>query len=147
MDINRAIDDSIDNLEPLEPNLPRSEVLYHKFFAKSKADLDRLRQVEEDLDHLLQVGGVFGSSTTSQRRTSQHPLKGSRPRRLLRLHQQCHTFTKQPSRPDGASILVGWARALEGHESLKLPSSAHLFAPPSWSGGPGHWKGTSPPSY
>jgi hypothetical protein len=42
MDVNRAIDDSIDNLEPDEPNPPRSEVLYHKFFAKSEDDLDRL---------------------------------------------------------------------------------------------------------
>jgi hypothetical protein len=58
MDINRAIDNSIDNPEPLELNPPRSEVLYHKFFAKS----------EEDLDHLPQVGGGFGSSTTSRRR-------------------------------------------------------------------------------
>jgi hypothetical protein len=58
MDINRAIDDSIDYLEPLEPSLPRSEVLYHKSFFES----------EEDLDHLPQVGGGFGSSTISRRR-------------------------------------------------------------------------------
>jgi hypothetical protein len=32
MDVNCAIDDLIDNPEPLEPNLPRSKVLYHKFF-------------------------------------------------------------------------------------------------------------------
>jgi hypothetical protein len=40
--------------EPLKPNPPRSEVLYHK----SEKDLDRLQQVE----------GAFGSSTTSRRR-------------------------------------------------------------------------------
>jgi hypothetical protein len=50
MEINRAIDDS----EPLELNPPRSELLYYKS--------------EEDLDRLLQVGGGFGSSTTSWRR-------------------------------------------------------------------------------
>jgi hypothetical protein len=50
MEINRAIDDS----EPLKPNCPRSELLYHK--------------LEEDLDHLRQVGGEFGSPTTSRRR-------------------------------------------------------------------------------
>jgi hypothetical protein len=112
---------------------------------------------EEDLDHLRQVGGGFGSSTTSRRRigssttsrrrTSQHPSKGSYPRRLLGPHQRRHTFTKRPPRPDGASILVRRARALEGHESSKLPGSAHLFVPPSWSGRLGHWKGTSFPSY
>jgi hypothetical protein len=82
---------------------------------------------EENLDHLLQVGGGFGSSTSSRRRTSQHLSNGSRPCRLLGLHQQCHTFTKWPSRPDGASILVGRSRASEGHKSSKLPSSAHPF--------------------
>jgi hypothetical protein len=45
------------------------------------------------------------------------------------------------------SILFGRARALEGHESSKLLSSAHLPRPTTWSGGPEHWKGTSPPSY
>jgi hypothetical protein len=71
MDVNHAIDDLIDNLEPLEPSLPRSEVLYHKSFYESKEDLDRLPQVgggcwriwiiyhksEEDSDPLPQVGG------------------------------------------------------------------------------------------
>jgi hypothetical protein len=38
MDINGAIDDLIDNREPLEPNPPRLEVLYYN----SKEDLDRL---------------------------------------------------------------------------------------------------------
>jgi hypothetical protein len=168
MDVNCAIDDLIDNLEPLELNPPRLEVLHHKFFAKLKEDLECLSQVEggfgssmrswrriwivyykskEYLDRLLQVGGIFGSSTTSQRRTSQHPSKGSHPGRLLRFHQRRTTLIKWPPRPDGASILVGRARALEGHKSSKLPSSAHLVAPPSRSGGPEHWKGTSPPSY
>jgi hypothetical protein len=58
MDINCAIDDLIDNPEPLELNPSRSKVVYHKLYAKS----------EEDLDHLPQVGGVFGSSMTSWRR-------------------------------------------------------------------------------
>jgi hypothetical protein len=39
------------------------------------------------------------------------------------------------------------ARVLEGHESSKLPGSAHLPVPPIWSGEPGYWKGMSPPSY
>jgi hypothetical protein len=55
MDVNRAIDNLIDNLEPLESSLPRSEVLYHKFFS----------ELEEDLDHLPQVGG--GLATVHQR--------------------------------------------------------------------------------
>jgi hypothetical protein len=59
MDVNYAIDDLINNLEPLEPSLPRSEVLYHKPFSES----------EEDLNRLPQVRGGFGSSTTSRRRT------------------------------------------------------------------------------
>jgi hypothetical protein len=107
MDVKRAIDDSIDNSQPLEPNPPRSEVLFHMFFAKLEEDFDRLPQVEggfgssttsrrriwivyhkseEDLDRLLQVGGGFGLSPTSRRSTGQHPSKGSRPRRLLGLH-------------------------------------------------------------
>jgi hypothetical protein len=49
MDVNRAIDDLIDNLKPPELSLPRSEVLYHKSFSES----------EEDLDCLPQVGGGF----------------------------------------------------------------------------------------
>jgi hypothetical protein len=43
--------------------------------------------------------------------------------------------------------MIGRARALEGHESSKLPNSAHLFASLTWSGGPGYWKGSSPPTY
>jgi hypothetical protein len=54
MDVNRAIDNLIDNMGPLEPNLSLSEVLYHK--------------LEEDLDCLPQVEGGFGPSTTGQRR-------------------------------------------------------------------------------
>jgi hypothetical protein len=53
MEINCAIDDSIDNSESLEMNPPWPEVLYHK----SKKDVDRLRQVK----------GAFGWSTTSRR--------------------------------------------------------------------------------
>jgi hypothetical protein len=51
------------------------------------------------------------------------------------------------SPPFYASILVRRARVSEGHKSSKLPGSAHLSTPPTWSGGPGHWKGMSPPSY
>jgi hypothetical protein len=36
---------------------------------------------------------------------------------------------------------------LKGHESSKLPGLAHLSTPPTWSGEPEHWKGTSPPRY
>jgi hypothetical protein len=38
MDVNRAIDDLIDNLEPLERCVPRSEVLYHKSFSESSEE-------------------------------------------------------------------------------------------------------------
>jgi hypothetical protein len=82
---------------------------------------------EENLDRLLQVGGGFGLSTSSRRSTNQHLSNGSHPRRLLELHQQRRTFTKRPPRPDGASILVRRARVSEGHESSKLPGSAHPF--------------------
>jgi hypothetical protein len=152
------------------------------------------------LDRLPQVGGGFGSSTTSQRRTSQHPSKGSRPANYLDLMNDALPLsnshrglvappswsggpehwkgTSPPSYPTQltflrlqlcwtgpgigrarvlqatrfsppfcASNLVGWARVLEGHESSKLPGLSYLSAPPSWSGGPGHWKGTSPSSY
>jgi hypothetical protein len=54
MDVNRAIDDLIDNSKPLKSSPPRPEVLYHKS--------------EEDLDRLRQVGEGFGSPTTSRRR-------------------------------------------------------------------------------
>jgi hypothetical protein len=83
---------------------------------------------EEHLDRLLQVGGEFGSSTSNRRRASQHLSNGFDPRRLLGLHQQRHTFTKRPPRLDGASILVGRARASEEHKSSKLPDSAHPFS-------------------
>jgi hypothetical protein len=131
-------------------------------------------KLEENLDRLLQVGGGFGSSTSSRRRTNQHLSNGSHPRRILRLYQQRHTFTKRLPRPDDNSIMVGQARALEGHESSKLPGSAHPFStlllvgraraseghessklhgsanlslPTTRLGEPGHRKGTSPPSY
>jgi hypothetical protein len=45
MDVNRAIDDLIDNVELLEPSPPRSEVMYHNSFSESEEDLDRLPQV------------------------------------------------------------------------------------------------------
>jgi hypothetical protein len=51
------------------------------------------------------------------------------------------------SPPFCASNFVKRARALEGHDSSKLPRSAQLSAFPTWSGGSGRWKGTSPPSY
>jgi hypothetical protein len=142
MEINRAIDDSINNSEPLKPNPLRSEVLY--------------QEPEEDLDRLQQVGGGFGSSMTSRRRIwiiydqseedLDHLLQVGEglanihqrtavllhPPRLIGPHHQRHTFIKRPSWPVGASILVGRAKALEGHESSKLPGSTHLFAPQSW---------------
>jgi hypothetical protein len=43
--------------------------------------------------------------------------------------------------------LVGRAWVLEGHESSKLPDSAHLFVFSTWLGRLGYRKGTSPPSY
>jgi hypothetical protein len=45
MDVNRAIDNLIDNLGPIELSPPRSKVLYHKSFSESEEDLDRLPQV------------------------------------------------------------------------------------------------------
>jgi hypothetical protein len=89
------------------------------------------------LDRPLQVRGGLSSI---HRRAPPFP-------RLLGLHQRCTTLIKRPPRPDGASILVGRAQALEVHESSKLPGSAHLSAAPTWLGGPGHWKGMSPPNY
>jgi hypothetical protein len=84
-------------------------------------------KLEEDLDHLLQVRGGFGSSTTSRRRTSRHPSKGSRLRWLLRLHQWCTTRIKRPPGLDGASNLVGQARASEGHGVLQATRRSPLF--------------------
>jgi hypothetical protein len=45
MYVNRVVDNLIDNLEPLEPSSPRSQVLYHKSFSELKGDLDHLPQV------------------------------------------------------------------------------------------------------
>jgi hypothetical protein len=111
---------------------PRLKVLYHK----SEKDLDRLRGIwmvyeksEKDLDRLLQVKGGFGSSTSSWRRTSQHPLKGSCSPRLLGLHQQRHTFTKWPPRPDGTSILVGRAGHRKGMSPPSYPAQSTLLTP------------------
>jgi hypothetical protein len=58
MDINRAIDDLIDNLKPLELSLPRSEVLHHKSFSESKEDLDHLPQVRGGLATVHQRASV-----------------------------------------------------------------------------------------
>jgi hypothetical protein len=54
MEINRAIDDSIDDSEPLDRSPPRSGLLYYKS--------------EEDLDRLRQVGGGLGLPITSRMR-------------------------------------------------------------------------------
>jgi hypothetical protein len=48
----------------------------------------------------------------------------------------------QLSPPFCAPNFVGWAQALEGHESSKLLVSAHLSAFSTWSGGLGHRMGT-----
>jgi hypothetical protein len=68
---------------------------------------------------ILLVGGGFGSSTTSRRRTSHRPLKSTRLPRLLGLHQRCTTLTKRPPGPNGASNLVERAQALEVQGSLQ----------------------------
>jgi hypothetical protein len=75
------------------------------------------------LDRLPQVGRGFELSTTSWRGTSQHPSKGSRP----------------PPSPDYSNFTNNTLSLSNGHRGL--------MASPSWSGGPGHWKRTSPPSY
>jgi hypothetical protein len=69
------------------------------------------------------------------------------PRQLLGLHQQRHTFIKRLPWPDGASILVGQARASEGHESSKLPGSAHPFGVSILVGRARASEGLSPPNY
>jgi hypothetical protein len=48
MDVNRTINDFIDNLEPLEPNPPRSEVLYNKSLSESEKDWIVYYKSEED---------------------------------------------------------------------------------------------------
>jgi hypothetical protein len=127
MDVNRGIDDSIDNSEPLEPNPPRSEVLYHKS--------------EEDLDSLRQVRGGFGSSTTSQKRIwiayykSEEDLD-----RLLQVKEGLANIHRRALDPADYSDFI--------NKAILLPNGHHgLMVPPSWSGRPGHWKGMSPPSY
>jgi hypothetical protein len=158
MDVNHAIDESIDNPEPLEPNPPRSEVLYHK----SEEDLDHLRQVgggfgssitsrrriwivydksDEDLDRLPQVRGGFGSSMTSRRRIwivyykSEEDLD-----RLLQVEEGLASIHRRAPVPADYSDFI--------NNAIPLPNGYRgLMAPQSWSGGPGHWKTTSPPSY
>jgi hypothetical protein len=94
---------------------------------------------EEDLDHLPQVGVGFGSSTTSWRRTSHHPSKGSSLRWLLRLHQWRSTLIKQPPGPECASNFVGRAQASDEHGALQ----ATWFSPPFFAFNlVGHRKGT-----
>jgi hypothetical protein len=153
MDVNRVIDDSIDNPEPLEPSPPRSKVLYHKFFTKSKENLDHLPQVrdgfgssttsrrriwivyyksEEDLDRLLQVGGRLASI---HRRAPISADYSDFINDTLPLSNGHRSMMAPPS-------LIRRARALEGHESSKLPGSAHLSVFSTRSGGLGHWMGT-----
>jgi hypothetical protein len=157
MDVNCALDDLIDNLEPLEPSLPWSEVLYHKFFLQSEEDWDRLPQVgggfgssttsqrrigiiyhksEEDLwDHLPQVGGGFGSSTTSRRRIwivyhkSEEDLDC-----LPQVGGGLATFhRKAPVSADYSNFINHALPLSNGHQGLR--------APPTWSGWPRYQKG------
>jgi hypothetical protein len=112
---------------------------------------------KEHLDGLRQVGGEFGLPTASRRRiwiiyfNSEKDQPAStewfHPRQLLGLHQQRHTFIKRLPWPDGASILVGQARASEGHESSKLPGSAHPFGVSILVGRARASEGLSPPNY
>jgi hypothetical protein len=96
---------------------------------------------EKDLDCLLQVGGGFGSSTTSWRRIwityykSEEDLDHLLQVRegLANIHQRAPIPADYPDFINNAIPLPN------GHRSL--------MAPPSWLGGPRHWKGMSPPSY
>jgi hypothetical protein len=122
MEVNRAIDDSINNLETLEPSLPRSEVLYHKSFSESEEDLDRLPQVGGGLATVHRRAPVFADY--SDFINDAPPLSNG------------HQGLRAPP------TWSGGPGHRKGKESSKLPGSAHLFALPTWSSGPGHWKGT-----
>jgi hypothetical protein len=103
------------------------------------------------LDRLRQVGGGFGSSTTSQRRIwiiydkSEEDLDrllqvGGGLDRLLQVGEGLASIHRRAPIPADYSDLI--------NDAIPLPNGHHgLMAPPSWSGGLGHWKGTSPPSY
>jgi hypothetical protein len=134
MDVNCAIDDLIDNLEPLKPNSPRLAILYHK--------------LGDDLDRLLQVRGGFGSSTTSWRmiwivyyksELDLHhlPQVGGV---LATVHQRAPVPTDYSDFINNTLTLsnghqglrapptwLGGLRNRTGTESSKLPSSAHFF--------------------
>jgi hypothetical protein len=129
MKINRAIDDSIDDSEPLEPNPPRLELHYYK--------------LEEDLDRLRQVGERFGSSTTSRRMIWIAYYKSKEDLdRLLQVREGLANIYRRapiPPPPDYSDLINNAIPLSNGHRGL--------MAPPSWLGGLGHWKGTSPPNY
>jgi hypothetical protein len=93
------------------------------------------------LDHLPQVGGGFGSSTTSWRRIwiVYHKSKEDLDC-LLQAEGRLASIHQRALVPDDYSNFINDALPLSnGHQGL--------IAPPTWSGRPGHWKGTSPPRY
>jgi hypothetical protein len=114
MEVNRTIDNLIDNPEPFEPNPPRSEVVYH----------------------ILLVGGEFGSSTTSRRRI------------WIVYHESEEDLDNLPQVRGGLAAIHRWVPVSADYSDFindALPlSNGHqgLMAPPTWSGGPGHRKGT-----
>jgi hypothetical protein len=155
MDVNRAINDFIDNLEPLEPSLPRSKVSYHNSLSES----------EEDLDHLLQVGG--GLATVYRRaivsvdysdfNDDASPLSSSH--QGLRApstwsdrlgYRNGMESSKLPdlSPPSCTINLVGRARVLEGHSVLQATRPQPTFLRHHLGRvGSGIGRARSPPSY
>jgi hypothetical protein len=120
MEINRVIDD-------LEPSPPWLKVLYHK--------------LEKDLDHLRQVEGAFGWSTTSQRRIWIAYYKSEEDLDCLLQVGEAPTSIYQM-----VPILADYSNFI--NNAVPSPNGHHgLMALQSWYGGLGYLKGMSPPSY
>jgi hypothetical protein len=141
MDVNRAIDDLIHNLEPLNriPLGPRSHTTSSSFSQRRICII--YYKSEDGFDRLLQVGGGFGSSTTSQRRIwiiyhkSVEDLDC-----LLQVGGGLASIHRRAPVPADYSDFI--------NDALPLSNGYRgLMPPPPWSGGSRHWKGTSPPSY
>jgi hypothetical protein len=155
MDVNRAIDDFIDNLEPLEPSPPRSEVPYHKSLSESEEDLDRPLQVRGGLANVYRRAPV--SVDYSDFNDDASPLSS------------CHQGLRAPSTwsgglgyrkgmessklpdlspPSCAINLVGWARVSEGHNVLQATRPQPTFLRHHIGRvGSGIGRARSPPSY
>jgi hypothetical protein len=114
MDVNRAIDNLINNLEPLELSLPQPEVLPTSPSMSWRRIWIIYNKSEEDLDRLPQVGGGFGLSTTSWMRTS-------------------HVHQRAPISADYSDFIDNASPLSNSHQGLRAPST--------WSGGLRHQKG------